>query len=105
MEARRRAIGEVVKLKLHNGQPIIDPRTGELYLEHAYSDKLLALLLKGADPAKYGNRASSNNAAPEPRGKVVIVLPDNGRGSLDGLETITESELSRRRSELDDRPR
>ncbi len=65
-EAIRRARDGLLKLKFHQGQPIIDPRTlpgkenfdpkfpdGQPYFEHEYSDSLLIFLLKGAKPEKY----------------------------------------------------
>jgi hypothetical protein len=56
-EARRRAIEGLKKKKFDkNGQPIIDPETGEQYVEHEYSDTLLIFLLKGARPEKYRDR-------------------------------------------------
>ena len=59
-EARRRAIEGVVQLKFHAGQPIIDPRTGQPYVELRYSDILLIFLLKGAMPKKYRERYETN---------------------------------------------
>lgn len=56
-EARRRAIEGLRKKKFDkNGQPVIDPETGEQYVEHEYSDSLLIFLLKGARPEKYRDR-------------------------------------------------
>lgn len=56
-EARRRAIEGLRKKKFdRNGNPIIDPETGEQYVEHEYSDTLLIFLLKGARPEKYRDR-------------------------------------------------
>lgn len=67
-EARRRAVEGVVKLKFHEGTPIMVPGVnadgtpaknakGEPiyvpYVEHEYSDTLLIFLLKGARPEKY----------------------------------------------------
>jgi len=56
-EARRRAIEGLKKKKFDkNGKPVIDPETGEQYVEHEYSDSLLIFLLKGARPEKYRDR-------------------------------------------------
>jgi len=56
-EARRRAIAGIKRLKFtRNGKPIIDPKTGEPYVEHAYSDTLLIFLLKAEAPEKYRER-------------------------------------------------
>jgi hypothetical protein len=57
-EARRRAIEGLKRYKFgKNGQPLINPETGEPYYEHEYSDTLLIFLLKGANPVKYADRA------------------------------------------------
>lgn len=47
-EAIRRAQDGVVRMKFNSktGLPFIDPRTGEPYMEHEYSDTLMAILLK-----------------------------------------------------------
>lgn len=47
-EAIRRAQHGVVRMKFNSktGLPFIDPRTGEPYMEHEYSDTLMAILLK-----------------------------------------------------------
>lgn len=55
-EAYRRAVDGMERKKFHNGEPIIDPVTGEQYVEREYSDKLLELLLKANFPAKYRER-------------------------------------------------
>lgn len=53
-EARRRAAEGLIRKKfLRTGAPVIDPATGEQYVEHEYSDTLLIFLLKGALPEKY----------------------------------------------------
>jgi hypothetical protein len=47
-EAIRRAQDGVCRMKFNSktGLPFIDPRTGEPYMEHEYSDTLMAILLK-----------------------------------------------------------
>jgi hypothetical protein len=52
-EARRRAVDGVLRLKFDKGQAIIDPRTGEPYMEAEKSDTLLIFLLKARAPEKY----------------------------------------------------
>lgn len=53
-EARRRAHEGLKRYKfLRDGTPIMHPVTGEPYVEHEYSDRLLEFLLKGARPEKY----------------------------------------------------
>ncbi|HEX6983959.1 MAG TPA: hypothetical protein VF170_01220 [Planctomycetaceae bacterium] len=60
-EARRRALDGVRRMKFgRDGKPLIDPGTGEPYVEHEYSDVLLIFLLKGAMPEKYRERAELN---------------------------------------------
>ncbi len=52
--ARRRAEGGLLKKKFTSkGEPIIDPKTGEQYVEREYSDNLTMFLLKGRRPQKY----------------------------------------------------
>ncbi len=55
-EARTRAVEGTRRYKFYRGRPILDPRTGEPYFEHDYSDTLLIFLLKGARPEKYRER-------------------------------------------------
>jgi hypothetical protein len=56
-EARRRAVQGVQRLKFGgNGAPLKDPRTGEVYVEHVYSDSLLVALLRANRPEKYADR-------------------------------------------------
>jgi hypothetical protein len=59
-EARRRAVEGTIRFKFHKGEPIIDPRTGQPYMELDYSDSLLQFLLKGAMPNKYKERLDVN---------------------------------------------
>lgn len=55
-EARRRAVEGVTRKKFDKGVPIIDPQTGEQYIEREYSDTLLIFLLKGRRPDIFGER-------------------------------------------------
>lgn len=56
-EAQRRATEGLVKKKFtRNGDPILDPETGEHYIEREYSDTLLIVLLKARAPEKYRER-------------------------------------------------
>jgi hypothetical protein len=56
-EARRRAVEGVPRLKFtRSGLPIIDPKTGEPYVEWSYSDQLLKLLLQGHRPERFRDR-------------------------------------------------
>jgi hypothetical protein len=59
-EARRRAVVGMIRFKFYRGEPIIDPRTGQPYMELEYSDSLLQFLLKGAMPNKYKERLDMN---------------------------------------------
>jgi hypothetical protein len=53
-EMMRRAIHGVERLKFDaKGRPIMDPRTGKPYVEHAYSDNLAMFLAKSLAPDKY----------------------------------------------------
>ena len=53
-EADRRAAEGVPRLKFDkHGRPLIDPRTGEPYVELEYSDQLLMFRLKRLDPEGY----------------------------------------------------
>ena len=57
-EAHRRAVSGVRVYKfLRDGTPINHPETGEPYYEHAYSDRLLEILMKAGRPAKYRDRS------------------------------------------------
>lgn len=62
-EARRRAFEGVVRFKFDSkGNPLLDPRTGEPYVEYEYSDTLLIFLLKGLKPDKYRERVKVEHA-------------------------------------------
>ena len=56
-EAHRRAVDGYDEPVIYQGQPtqIVNPETGEVRMLtiRKYSDQLMALMLKGADPAKY----------------------------------------------------
>lgn len=52
-EARRRAVDGERRLKFDKGQAILDPDTGEPYIEREKSDTLLIFLLKAHAPEKY----------------------------------------------------
>lgn len=54
-EAIRRACEGVVRMKFNSktGLPFIDPRTGEPYMEHEYSDTLMLALLRRNFPDSY----------------------------------------------------
>lgn len=63
-EAHRRAVAGTQRLKFNRqGQPIIDPRNGQPYIEHEYSDVLLIFLLKGLMPEKYRERSQVDMSA------------------------------------------
>jgi hypothetical protein len=58
-EADRRAVEGCTKKKfLKNGEPVIDPETGEQYVEREYSDTLLIFRLKALKPDKYRENQS-----------------------------------------------
>jgi hypothetical protein len=61
-EARRRAVTGVRRKKFTGkGEPVIDPVTGEQYVEEEYSDTLLIFLMKGARPEKYKDRVHNEH--------------------------------------------
>lgn len=78
-EAIRRAHDGVVRMKFNSrtGQPFIDPRTGEPYMEHEYSDTLMAILLKRHFP-EYR----------EPKGDVHVTSTVNNNTILTSPEFI-----------------
>ena len=58
-EAFRRAVRGLPQKKFtKDGAPIMDPSTGEQYIEHVYSDSLLIQLLKARRPEQF-NRPTS----------------------------------------------
>ena len=59
-EARRRAYNGVMKKKFEKGQPVIDPATGDQYVEREYSDILMIFLLKVRRPEVYRERLDVN---------------------------------------------
>lgn len=65
LEARRRAHDGLIKKKFgKQGQPIIDPATGQQYFEREYSDTLLIFLMKGGRPEKYRERTQTEISGP-----------------------------------------
>lgn len=56
-EIKRRAIEGNKKKKFHQGEPIIDPETGEQYCEIEYSDTLIMFIAKGLMPEMFRERA------------------------------------------------
>lgn len=83
LEAVRRARDGVERLKFNNGKPVIDPRTGEPYVEREYSDRLLIFLLKAARPEKYSERHENKISGEVTNhgggNNVRFYMPDNGR--------------------------
>ena len=60
-QAHRRAVDGIERLKFDaKGRPFIDPRTGQPYVEHVYSDNLLMFLMKALAPHKYRERSGVN---------------------------------------------
>ncbi len=55
-EARRRAMDGVGRKVFYKGVPVIDPETGEQYVERYYSDALLIRLLTAFMPEKYADK-------------------------------------------------
>jgi len=86
-EARGRALEGVGRQQItQRGEPIIDPETGEQYVERVYSDTLLIFLLKGARPERYRDRQQLEHVGKDgealPAAAVVnVYIPDNGRDS------------------------
>lgn len=85
-EARRRAHDGLMRMKFHQGQAIIDPRTlpgcdlydpkypgGKPYMEMEYSDTLLIFMLKGARPTKFRDNVDLTT-----NGKPFVVKVLNG---------------------------
>lgn len=56
LEARRRAHEGLERKKFDRGEPLLDPATGQQYIEREYSDTLLIFLLKAHRPDKYRER-------------------------------------------------
>jgi hypothetical protein len=95
-EARRRAIEGTMRLKYHGDKPVIDPRTGEPYLELVYSDLLLIFLLKGSMPQKYRERHETKltvQNAPNIAGADALEAARRAYNAVYGTETnaVTEA--------------
>jgi hypothetical protein len=64
-EARRRAVDGVPRKKFDRaGNPIIDPDTGQQYVEREYSDALLIVLLKAHRPERFRDTYRQEHAGP-----------------------------------------
>lgn len=75
-EARRRAYQGVLRKKFEKGQPLIDPATGEQYMEREYSDTLMMFLIKAHNPEYRDKQQIDLNASGEVT--VRFVPADNG---------------------------
>lgn len=62
----------IERLKFHEGQAVIDPRTGQPYLERDYSDTAAIFLLKGLRPEKYRERQQVEHVGLEALGERVL---------------------------------
>lgn len=87
LEARRRALHGLERKKFDKGVPLIDPATGEQYVEREYSDTLMIFLLKAHKPDKYREKIDHRHGGNEdlPPIKFLRVVPPHERnGSADG---------------------
>ena len=63
--AYQRAVDGLTRKKFtKDGTPIMDPATGQQYVEREYSDTLLMFLLKGALPKTYRENISAELSGP-----------------------------------------
>ena len=62
-EVLRRATDGEPRKKFNNGAPVIDPATGEQYVEYEKSDVLAMFLLKGRNPRKYRDNVTVESTA------------------------------------------
>ena len=66
-EARRRGVEGVPRKKFTGkGEPVMDPETGQQYVEREYSDRLLEMLLKAKRPEKYRENITISGDAEKP---------------------------------------
>lgn len=61
-ELTRRAVHGCVRKKFEKGEPIIDPATGEQYIEREFSDTLAIFLMKAHCPEKYRENIKHEHA-------------------------------------------
>lgn len=80
-EAMRRAREGVERIRFDKrGDPLKDPRTGDHYVEHQYSDTLLIFLLKTLMPEQFGDRLTHQGPGGGPiavEGKVEVEHVDD----------------------------
>ena len=95
LEARRRANNGVERKKFDKGQPIIDPETGEQYIEREYSDTLMIFLLKAHRPDKFRERYSHEHTGKDgkPIASVVYTVEDLAAADRE-LETWQQERLA-----------
>ena len=75
-EARRRAIEGLERIKFgRNGEPLVNPHTGQPYTAREYSDTLLIFLLKGIRPEKYRENVRQEITGKDGSPLGVIILP------------------------------
>jgi hypothetical protein len=96
-EARRRAMEGMPQKKFtRSGEPILDPETGEQYVERVYSDQLLVFLLKGHRPERYRERIehTGRNGGPIRTQQVPLDLTQLSDEELDDLERLVHKAAS-----------
>lgn len=90
-EAVRRAVIGVKKKRFYKGDPIIDPETGEQYVEFVQSDYLMARLLEATKPNKYRKRVESHQTT-----TIVTETPQQGQGLVEFFRERTIAALEQR---------
>lgn len=84
--ARHRAAEGIARKKFYRGEPLIDPETGQQYVEREYSDTLLIFLLKGRNPEVFGEKVKVQNdvrlRTPADGEKAATEILDRLRGQL-----------------------
>lgn len=86
-EARRRALeGCARKQFMRNGEPIIDPETGDQYVEREYSDTLLLALLRAHRPQRFRENRSVELSGPN-GGPIDVsqMTPEERKARIDEL--------------------
>lgn len=86
-EALRRATKGLERYKFNkDGDPILNPKTGQPYFERVYSDTLLIMMLKARRPEKYRERFEMSGKIQTQN--VPVDLSQLSENDLNELETI-----------------
>lgn len=101
-EAIRRASEGLIRKKFTKaGAPIIDPETGEQYVEHEYSDSLLLAMLRRHFPDQYRDKPAETHITTNVQN--IVLFSEDKRKELQARITRLEAPRDATKPQLSDR--